>query len=57
MDTTLPDKFELTEQQKKKQEEIIAQVREQTYAPELSLLEQEYMAKAMVRQKENIVGP
>jgi hypothetical protein len=32
-------------------------VREGEYVPQLSVLEQEYMAKAMVRQKENIVKP
>jgi hypothetical protein len=57
MENTLSDKFELTETQKQKQADIIEQVREGTYQPVLSKLEEEYMAKAMVRQKENIVKP
>jgi len=32
-------------------------VRDGRYKPELSLLEEEYMSKAMVRQKEGIVKP
>lgn len=32
-------------------------MREGSYKPELSLLEEEYMSKAMVRQKEGIVKP
>ena len=48
MDNT-KHQFELTAQQKAKQQEIIDQVREGSYKPELSLLEEEYMSKAMVR--------
>ena len=48
---TLSDKFEITEYQKAKQDEIIQQIRDESYEPVLSVLEQEYMAKAMVRQK------
>lgn len=41
--------FVLTAEQKAKQQQIIDQVREGSYKPELSLLEEEYMGKAMVR--------
>ena len=46
------DKFtpaELTQEQKAKQAEIVAAVREGEYQPELSVLQEEYMAKAKVR--------
>lgn len=54
MDTTnsqmkTTSKVELTQSQKEKQAQIIEQIRDQTYVPELSLLEQEYMEKAMQR--------
>ena len=48
---------ELTKEQKERQQDIIQKVREGTYKPELSLLQEEYMAKAMIRQKEGIVRP
>jgi hypothetical protein len=35
----------------------VQQIREERYEPELSLLQQEYQAQALVRQKENIVKP
>ena len=63
MDTTAnsqmknSSKVELTQSQIEKQAQIIEQIRDQTYVPELSLLEQEYMEKAMQRQKDNIVKP
>jgi len=50
-----PNLYEET--MKARQTAIIEQIRDQTYEPELSALEQEYMAKAMVRQKENIIQP
>lgn len=41
--------FELTPFEKEKQDAIVKQVRDGEYKPELSLLQEEYMAKAMVR--------
>ena len=55
MDLTIPDS--VIELQKQKQAAIVDQIREDNYFPQLSVLEQEYMAKAMVGQKENIVKP
>lgn len=46
---TLSNKFEIPEYQINKQKEIIQQVREGEYVPELSALEKEYMDKALVR--------
>ena len=54
---TLSNKFEIPEYQLTKQAEIIQQVREGEYEPELSDLQKEYMEKAAVRQKEGIVKP
>ena len=50
-------KFELTQYEKDRQDDIVQQVRGGEYKPELSALQEEYMAKAMVRQKEGIVKP
>ena len=49
--------FELTAADKTRQDNIIAQVREGEYEPELSILQQEYQAKALIRQKEGITKP
>ena len=56
-DLTKLTKFELTADQEARQNAIIEQVRDQTYEPQLSVLEKEYMAKALVRQKEGVVKP
>lgn len=50
-------KPEVTEQALARQQNIIDQVKDGVYKPELSLLEQEYLEKAMIRQKEGIVKP
>jgi len=57
MDKTEVTRFDQTEGQLTKQREIRDQIKEGTYFPELSLLEQEYMDKAKVRQKEGIIKP
>ena len=59
MDNTLSklENTQPTEQQAARQQDIIDQVRDGNYEPQLSVLEQEYMAKAMIRQKEGVVKP
>ena len=59
MDNTLSklENTQPTEQQAARQQDIINQVRDGNYEPQLSVLEQEYMAKAMIRQKEGVVKP
>lgn len=37
--------------------DIVQQVRDGEYVPELSILQEEYMSKAKVRQKDGIVKP
>lgn len=51
MDNTLSklENTQPTEEQAARQKAIIEQVRDGTYEPQLSVLEQEYMAKAMIR--------
>ena len=54
------DKFvpaELTVEQKGRQDAIAAAVRDGGYQPQLSVLEEEYMAKAKVRQREGLIKP
>ena len=49
--------YELLPHQVAKQKEIVDKVRDGNYKPELSLLQEEYMAKAMIRQKDGITKP